>query len=93
MDLKGTDLSFLLVSALRYAMGRASTAPSSTDGLIRKCWPEIPEGQRDVIIRDLSEELARAEDKWTTLGHQCDHDMWSRLLAWCRAHHDDLVEP
>lgn len=77
-------LGNLAYMALRYAMGRCSTAPTNCADAIRAAWPDLEIGDRAILLRDLTEELARHNARGELLGHQCDHDVWTALLAFMR---------
>ena len=83
-------LYLLLVSAIRYALGRSTYIVGSTCETVRAFWPHMTEVNREVLLRDVEEELVRVVRDGRTLGMQMDHDEWSRLALWMRAH---LVDP
>jgi hypothetical protein len=86
-DIAPEDVGTLLLHSLRYSVGRRSTAPSTTSGLIRCYWHLTDDAHRALLIRDLHEELERA---WRLgdarlLGDECDRRTWHALLAWMLA--------
>jgi len=75
-------LGQMLLSALRYAMGRRTYITGVTADMVRAYWPALPDKWRDLLERDLREELRLAEGMTGTLGDRCDHEAWVSLLAW-----------
>ena len=88
--MRATDLDHLALMALRYAMGRMSTAPSDCADALRSVWERLSPGYRALILRDLREALAeddRRRDEGIMgpllnyrLGMDCDRDTWRALL-------------
>ena len=81
------DLGILLLHSLRYSVGRRSTAPSATAGLIYRYWGDCEPLYRAPLLRDLREEFERA---WRLgdprlLGDECDRQTWAELLIWMHA--------
>lgn len=76
------DLYQMLVSHVRYAMGRRSYITSSAVEAVKRYWPHLKTGERDVILRDVKEELSRYERMKALLGDKCDHDGWVALVGW-----------
>ena len=73
---------FLVVSAVRYARGRATYIVEETCEWVIDHWPELSDNTRAVIARDvrLEVELRRAEgDKQSALS-RIDNPYWERLL-------------
>ena len=73
-----------LVSSTRYAMGRSSYIVGSTADAVRKYWDYLRPEMHAVLLRDVSEELDRAERMGGTLGMDMDHRTWKGLLAWMK---------
>lgn len=71
--------SGLIVSAVRYALGRSTYVVGETCAYLREHWQEIPEGHREVILRDIREEMERDG------GMECDRREWARVLALASA--------
>lgn len=77
--------------ALRYAMGRRSSAVTNCARVLRDDWPRIEARVRELILRELREEIARQAswmarhvgDPHTTnpgpLGDPCDVAVWLDL--------------
>ncbi len=72
-------LYMLTVSALRYALGRASYIVGDTIQFISDYWKYLDAGMREVILRDLGDEIRKAEELKYKLGHDHDHNAWLRL--------------
>lgn len=78
--ISSVDLEMMLLSALRYALGRRSYITSATAEWVRRYWNQLSPAFQGFIIRDLREELERYERMGMTLGEQVDHDGWVKLL-------------
>ncbi len=74
----------MLISAVRYATGRATYIVGDTCDEVRACWPDLTQRARDVITRDVTEHL-RLVDLRLAGGMDCDHDQWRRLHEWIEA--------
>lgn len=73
---------WVLISALRYAMGRHTYIVSDTDYLIRRVWGSLSDETKNILHRDLGEFLdreARLEQRNYT---QLDLDVWKNLYNW-----------
>lgn len=67
------DLSMILVSAERYALGRRTYIVNWTCEFIEKNLALLTEKDRQVMIRDLENPIS--------YGDECDKKDWKRLLA------------
>lgn len=76
------DLWLMLMSTLRYAMGRRSYITGSTAGLIKKYAYTLNEGQLQQVQKEVIEEIQRANALGHTLGDQMDEDMWRAFISW-----------
>lgn len=72
----------MLVSAVRYALGRATYIVHSTCDSVRTAWPELSLNARAVILRDIREALDGAKESGTTVGMDFDHREWVTLLEF-----------
>ncbi len=70
----------MLVSAVRYALNRATYVVGETVDQVIGVWADLPEGVRNAIERDVRAEIRMAEIYGGTVGHACDHRAWQRLL-------------
>ncbi len=66
------DLSMILVSAERYALGRRTYIVQWTCGFIENNLALLTEKDRQVMIRDLENPIS--------YGDECDEKDWKRLL-------------
>lgn len=64
----------LLLHSVRYAVGRRSTAPSTTADLVRRYWRLLTREQVAQIVREIREEKY--------LGDSCDVATWTELCEW-----------
>jgi hypothetical protein len=64
----------LLLYSVRYAVGRRSTAPSTTVDLVRRYWRLLLPEQVAQIVREIREEKY--------LGDSCDVATWTELCEW-----------
>ena len=78
---------WMVIGAVRYAMGRMTYIVKDTCDWLVKYWPELPDSVRSVIKRDLEEEIDRdyrarsyslLEGPWP-LGWDADRDQWFRV--------------
>lgn len=76
------DVGPLLISAVRYALGRRTYIVSETCTWVRRYWPSIDANSREVIGRDVEEAIASSVPG--SLGGGIDADEWRRLAAWMR---------
>lgn len=72
----------LLVSSVRYALGRSSYVTSLTCGMVTAYAKHLRTHEIEVIIRDIAAELDVAVRKDKHLGMRCDHNDWKFLLNW-----------
>jgi len=77
----------MLVSAVRYALGRATYIVASTVREVVRCWPHLSENARTVIEYDVQE----AFDNQRT-GMDCDATEWQRILDLARPAEDATPE-
>ena len=71
-----TDLSMLLVSAERYALGRRTYIVSWTCNVIKNNLHLLTEKDKDVMIRDIENAV--------NYGDSCDEKEWKELLRILR---------
>jgi hypothetical protein len=75
----------LVLSDVRYSMGRVSTAPSVASAHVHAFWSAFTVEQRDQLIREVKQAL-HLNDAWgTSLGMACDVATWRELAAWMEA--------
>ena len=83
----------MLVSAARYALGRATYIVGTTIDSIKTAWADTSERARGVIERDIRDYLDTAAcsvqrdydgAEWRTYGDYDDR-AWAELLAWIEA--------
>lgn len=79
-------LWLLVLSDVRYSMGRASSAPTTASGNVRRFWSAFTTPQREQLLREVKQAL-HIEDNWSPrLGMSCDVQTWRELAAWMEAH-------
>lgn len=71
----------MLVSAVRYALGRKTSVVWTTCDQVRAAWPNLSRSARAVILRDVTEALNEATAKDTHVGMEIDHRSWGQLVA------------
>lgn len=73
---------FLVISAVRYARGRATYVVEETCEWVIDHWEQLSENTRRVIARDvrLEVELRRAEGEEQSALTRIDNPAWERLL-------------
>ncbi len=56
---RNTDNGFVILMAVRYALSRHSMAPSAMQSWLREHWKLLPEGEQEMIVRDINQEVRR----------------------------------
>lgn len=79
-DVLANDLWFMLLSTVRYSMGRCSYAPSYAVELVDRYRAHLAPEQLDQIYREVETELERHERSNSHLGHEMDHETWRRFV-------------
>jgi hypothetical protein len=84
---------WMVLDALRYAMGRMSTQPSITSAWFVRHWPFLPKLIKEVIQNDVEREFEQDDRmrkmhpkdncRWV-LGHDCDRASWEKVRALWR---------
>lgn len=83
---------FILLYAMRYTLGRRSTAPSDVADEVRSAWKALSPECRRILQRDLSAEIKRDDEsraagsKYRPLGDDCDRATWLALRNWMADH-------
>lgn len=79
MTLNEDDTFTALGCMMRYAMGRMTYVVDDACRIIQANFLELTGHHQEIMYRDLHEEMARLENAGKLMGHQCDHERWSRL--------------
>lgn len=66
----------LLISAVRYALGRRTYIVGVTVEEVLNSWPDLSDNTRSVILRDVRDAHELGDD----MGHPCDRAEWMRIL-------------
>lgn len=91
------DLWFMILSEVRYSLGRMSSAPSTAQDHVKRFWEAFPHPRENLaqIAKEVRSELdrcnrARARVAFTALrleggwlGLEMDHRGWEAFVAWC----------
>lgn len=64
MQVTPSHLCALAVYAVRYALGRASYAPSEVCEILREHWADLDSNTQAVIRRDIARHLAQYPETW-----------------------------
>ena len=67
-----TDYEHMLISAMRYALGRRTYIVELTCRYIERHMPMLSDRCKDVMIKDIESE--------NSYGDECDRENWMRLL-------------
>lgn len=78
------DMWTLLLSTIRYSMGRSSYITDTAPKLVIQYASALRASQLEQIAREIEEEIAVYEKNGRTLGMQMDHDGWIRSAARIR---------
>lgn len=73
------DLWTMLLSTIRYSMGRMTYMSSEAPALYHRYKSKLTTDQKSQLYREVSEELEGVTRVGKLLGMQCDHDEWVRL--------------
>lgn len=88
---KGLNVSVLILGGVRYALGRASYAPSSVMGFCKANWQDLEPNTRHTIMRDVLDWLGdRHEYVKPDQVDMAYPDEWRAFLRWC--HQQDRAE-
>ena len=84
IDSSDRDFGFILVAAVRYAVGRRTYAPSLITEWIKAHADEVHPETLDAVRRDLDVELKRdrTSPNGGHLGHDCDRATWLSFHEW-----------
>lgn len=80
-----SDDAFMVLAGVRYCLGRHSYAPSLCCDWLKGRWPDLSEGDRAVILRDITSHIAD-EEQSTTRTWEVDAQTWKNFAAWAAAH-------
>lgn len=76
------DLQDMLISALRYALGRRTYITGLTADFIMR-YPElVDERVKGVMLRDLEEYFKKR--KFCDIDDECDYNTWKSLYNWLK---------
>jgi hypothetical protein len=73
------ELYMMLVSTVRYSMGRQTYMVGEACNLVRKFWKVLDRGMKEVVLRDLNHELELCDRLDRKLGADFDHREWVSL--------------
>lgn len=82
VEIYKADLWPMLLSAIRYAMGRRSYIVGMVTEWVKQYAPLLAAENLDQIRREIVEELTRCENMGRTLGDPMDHAAWRDLAKW-----------
>lgn len=78
---------FMIHQSFRYVLGRMTYAVSQWCDWAVDNWDDIPEGEKNIVIRELEEafdqdDSARDSGRpFLPLGHDCDRRQWERVRS------------
>ncbi len=75
------DVWILLLSAVRYALGRATYIVGETCGLVARYAPRLTPAQHRQLIAEVEQALHFQERRGDTLGMEMDHRRWQQLVT------------
>ena len=75
----------MLISAVRYALGRMSYIVGITCEFVATVRGKLSKQCIEIIIRDIEEEMKRYHDFGQLLGMECDERTWENLLKFLKA--------
>ena len=80
------DLMFLIVSGLRYCMGRNTYAPLIAQEVIHNYWSQIDEYHKDILRKDVEEyvDRMRRASAGPFAFADTNKDLWISLHDWMK---------
>lgn len=75
-----SDLWVMLMSTLRYAMGRSSYITGLTADLVRSFRPWLKPEEVTQVRTEVTKELEMVERLGRHLGQEADHEVWKKLV-------------
>jgi hypothetical protein len=85
-----TDEEQMLISAVRYALGRMTYVVGDTCNFVAKVKDKLSYQCEDIIIRDIVDEMERYHCAGYTLGMECDERRWKDLLALLKGESNEI---
>lgn len=82
----------MLVSAVRYALGRATYIVSATVTEVQGAWGGLTDKTRGTIESDIREALDSADRSGRYLGMAADDQDWRALLLWIERKRSDAAK-
>lgn len=86
-----TNEELMLISAVRYALGRRSYIVGVTAEFVATIKPRLSQQCINIIIRDIEEEMERYHSVGHTLGMECDERTWVRLSEFLKGESHEPV--
>lgn len=80
------ELWMMMLSTIRYSMGRRSYIVAVCDDLVKKFAPKLEYHQLEQIAEEIEKEVLLCEGRNETLGMQMDHDSWKKTASWIRTY-------
>lgn len=77
MNVNNSVYEQMLISAVRYALGRATYIVGTTTDEVTRVWGELSNNTRAVIRRDVCEALDRGQ-----VGMEMDNSRWRHLISF-----------
>lgn len=80
------DLWVLLLSTIRYSMGRATYMPGLCRDMLNRYHGALTSAQLNQIAEEVRSELRLHERLGHKLGHDCDHKTWIAVAEDAERH-------
>ena len=85
VEVRSEDLWTMLLSTVRYSMGRATYMPGLCAELYDRYQEHLSREERLQIMREIEAEIEFRARTGGKLGWDCDHQVWVNLIARIRA--------
>lgn len=72
---------WMVINATRYALGRMTYVVADTCEYLIHSLHQHREETREIVLRDIREDIERAERRGETVGMAMDHAEWKKVLA------------
>lgn len=84
MEVNNADLWTLLLSCIRYSMGRRSYITAYAPEMVKRYHQVLSADQLRQIKEEISHELGREFASPGHLGYKIDIENWQELANWCQ---------
>lgn len=77
-----SDDACMALAGVRYCLGRHTYMPSLCCGWLKTKWPDLKEGDRAQIVREINQHIADEEQRDREPVFAIDVETWREFVAW-----------